>query len=178
MKKLFIAFLLLYCIKGEAQVGVGTTTPNSSAQLDITSTSKGVLIPRMTAAQREAIPAWAMVQTSTNGVADGSITNAKLASAAVTGSKIKFRTVSSAVTLDADDYVVIINGNYTVQLPASPVDGQMYIIYGKDEAGYDGNGKTVFLSNQIYNTLTFSYAASNQFSMIYSAAANCWFASY
>lgn len=205
MKKLFIAFLLLYCIKGEAQVGVGTTTPNSSAQLDITSTSKGILIPRMTAAQREAIaspatglmvfqtdgtagfyynsgtpaiPAWAMVQTSTNGVADGSITNAKLASAAVTGSKIKFRTVSSAVTLDADDYVVIINGNYTVQLPASPVDGQMYVIYGKDEAGYDGNGKTVFLSNQIYNTLTFSYAASNQFSMIYSAAANCWFASY
>lgn len=36
-------------------VGIGTTTPNASAQLDITSTSKGMLVPRMTTAQRTAI---------------------------------------------------------------------------------------------------------------------------
>lgn len=36
-------------------VGVGTITPNSSALLDVTSTSKGVLVPRMTTAQRNAI---------------------------------------------------------------------------------------------------------------------------
>jgi hypothetical protein len=36
-------------------VGVGTTTPNASAILDITSTSKGVLVPRMTTSQRDAI---------------------------------------------------------------------------------------------------------------------------
>jgi hypothetical protein len=36
-------------------VGIGTTTPNTSAQLDISSTSKGILIPRMTTAQRDAI---------------------------------------------------------------------------------------------------------------------------
>ena len=38
-----------------AQVGIGTTTPDASAALDITSTTKGLLIPRMTAAQRDAI---------------------------------------------------------------------------------------------------------------------------
>ena len=38
-----------------AQVGIGTTTPATSAALDITSTTKGLLIPRMTAAQRDAI---------------------------------------------------------------------------------------------------------------------------
>ena len=38
-----------------AQVGIGTTTPAASAALDITSTTKGLLIPRMTAAQRDAI---------------------------------------------------------------------------------------------------------------------------
>jgi len=38
-----------------AQVGIGTTNPNSSAALDITSTTKGLLIPRMTNAQRQAI---------------------------------------------------------------------------------------------------------------------------
>ena len=39
----------------QAQVGVGTTTPDASAQLDITSTTLGFLPPRMTQAQRQAI---------------------------------------------------------------------------------------------------------------------------
>jgi len=38
-----------------AQVGIGTTTPAASAALDITSTTKGLLIPRMINAQRQAI---------------------------------------------------------------------------------------------------------------------------
>ncbi len=36
-------------------VGIGTTTPNSSAALDVNSSSKGFLVPRMTEAQRNAI---------------------------------------------------------------------------------------------------------------------------
>ena len=38
-----------------AQVGIGTTTPDASAALDITSTTGGLLVPRMTAAERDAI---------------------------------------------------------------------------------------------------------------------------
>jgi hypothetical protein len=38
-----------------AQVGFGTTSPDASSALDITSTTKGLLIPRMTNAQRQAI---------------------------------------------------------------------------------------------------------------------------
>ena len=38
-----------------AQVGIGTTNPNTSVALDITSTTKGLLPPRMTYAQRQAI---------------------------------------------------------------------------------------------------------------------------
>jgi hypothetical protein len=37
------------------QVGIGTETPNAAASLDITSTSRGFLPPRMTATQRDAI---------------------------------------------------------------------------------------------------------------------------
>lgn len=37
-------------------VGIGTTLPDSSAQLELSSTTKGFLVPRMTAAQRSAIP--------------------------------------------------------------------------------------------------------------------------
>ena len=38
-----------------AQVGIGTNSPNASAKLDITSTTQGLLPPRMTIAQRDAI---------------------------------------------------------------------------------------------------------------------------
>lgn len=38
-----------------AQQGIGTTNPNASAILDVVSTSKGVLVPRMTNAQMIAI---------------------------------------------------------------------------------------------------------------------------
>ena len=37
------------------RLGIGTNSPNSSAILDVSSTSKGVLIPRMTSTQRNAI---------------------------------------------------------------------------------------------------------------------------
>lgn len=45
----FLAFL------GHAQIGIGTVTPNVSSVLDITSTTKGLLAPRMTTAERIAI---------------------------------------------------------------------------------------------------------------------------
>ena len=38
-----------------AQTGIGTSTPNASAKFEVASTDKGLLIPRMTKAQREAI---------------------------------------------------------------------------------------------------------------------------
>ena len=55
MKKLlFIAAFIAASFTSIAQVGVGTTTPQSA--LDIVSTTSGILIPRMTTTQREAIP--------------------------------------------------------------------------------------------------------------------------
>ncbi len=48
--------LLATRLVGQA-VGIGTTTTHASAVLDINSTTRGVLIPRMTMAQRDAIPA-------------------------------------------------------------------------------------------------------------------------
>lgn len=52
---LAIAFVVLLVTKVEAQTGIGTTTPNSSAKLEVAATDKGFLLPRMTAAQRGAI---------------------------------------------------------------------------------------------------------------------------
>jgi hypothetical protein len=48
--------LLLITLQAQAQVGIGTTTPDGSAQLDVSSTNKGILTPRMSRADRDAIP--------------------------------------------------------------------------------------------------------------------------
>lgn len=57
MNKFITTLIFLFGISGSifAQVGIGTTTPEASAALDISSTDKGFLMPRMTTAQREAI---------------------------------------------------------------------------------------------------------------------------
>ena len=47
--------LLILSTISYAQVGIGTSSPAGSSQLDITSTTKGLLPPRMTTSQRDAI---------------------------------------------------------------------------------------------------------------------------
>ena len=56
IKKTFISCILLLLMQvSYSQVGVGTTSPDASSALDLSSTNKGVLLPRMTTAQRNAI---------------------------------------------------------------------------------------------------------------------------
>ncbi len=55
MKRILVIIGIISSIYLNAQTGIGTTTPHASAKLDITSTDKGFLPPRMTSAQRLAI---------------------------------------------------------------------------------------------------------------------------
>ena len=55
IRKVLIAVFLISASSTLAQVGIGTTDPNTSAILDVSSSTKGFLPPRMTAAQRSAI---------------------------------------------------------------------------------------------------------------------------
>lgn len=69
--KIQILILILFLAvnsAGIAQVGIGTLTPNASAMLDISTTTKGLLAPRMTTAQKEAIvtPANGLMVYDTN----------------------------------------------------------------------------------------------------------------
>ncbi len=75
MKKILFTFLTLLFVSGAAwsqnNVGINTSTPDASAALEINSTSQGLLIPRMTAGQRENIdsPASGLLVWQTDNVA-------------------------------------------------------------------------------------------------------------
>jgi hypothetical protein len=57
MKKITLTFLTILFVAGilNAQTGIGTTTPDDSAILDVSSSTKGFLFPRMTTIERDAI---------------------------------------------------------------------------------------------------------------------------
>jgi len=58
MKKfltLLFSVSIVSSLSAQQSVGIGTASPNASAQLDVSSTTKGFLMPRMTSAQRTAI---------------------------------------------------------------------------------------------------------------------------
>src|SRR5436190_7850871 len=62
-----LAALLSYCCNAQ-NIGIGTLTPNASSKLEINSTNSGLLIPRMTSAQRTSIvsPAIGLMVYDTN----------------------------------------------------------------------------------------------------------------
>jgi hypothetical protein len=70
MKKNLLIVGLFLTSQMYAQTGIGTTAPNASAKLEIASTDKGLLIPRMTSAQRGLIslPANGLLVYQTDGV--------------------------------------------------------------------------------------------------------------
>ncbi len=47
MKKIILIISLISVLSSSAQVGIGTTTPNSDAILELSSTTKGLLLPRV-----------------------------------------------------------------------------------------------------------------------------------
>ena len=72
IKKIFLLIVVGLCVAtANAQTGIGTTTPDVSAKLDISSTTKGLLVPRMTATERGAIatPAKGLLMYQTDGEA-------------------------------------------------------------------------------------------------------------
>jgi hypothetical protein len=71
MYKVFLILLsFVISIQVYGQTGIGTTTPNASAKLEIAATDKGLLIPRLTLTQRGSIssPANGLLIYQTDGV--------------------------------------------------------------------------------------------------------------
>lgn len=69
MYKVVLILLVVYLTApfAKAQVGIGTTTPDASAQLEVQSTSKGLLIPRVTSTASVTSPAKGLIVYQTGG---------------------------------------------------------------------------------------------------------------
>ena len=55
MRKITVLVLMLFTALSYAQVGINIATPHASSALDITSTTGGLLVPRLTETQRDDI---------------------------------------------------------------------------------------------------------------------------
>jgi hypothetical protein len=62
-------FIILCTLSSQAQVGINTATPNTSAALDVTSTDKGLLIPRVSSTANVTAPTAGMMVYQTGGTA-------------------------------------------------------------------------------------------------------------
>jgi hypothetical protein len=99
MKKVLLcAAFIAASFTSIAQVGIGTTMPDASAALEIESTTKGFLPPRMTASQRDAIatPALGLIIFCTDCAFGEGELQIKLSSAwkNLTGGDVKDQTIS------------------------------------------------------------------------------------
>ena len=120
-----ILISFVFCAqKANAQVGIGTTTPDNSAMLEIKSSNKGILIPRLTSVQRTAISApakglmvfdndstcfyyydgsaWKPLKTETSytagtgiGITGGNVVNAQTTTALWNANKLQGKTIST-----------------------------------------------------------------------------------
>lgn len=102
MRPAFCALMFLISISLNAQVGIGTTNPDASSTLDLSSTTQGFLAPRMTTLQRTAItsPANGLMVYDTDFNAlhyyDSSISNWTKVQA---NSRLKFKRIKSTDVL-------------------------------------------------------------------------------
>jgi hypothetical protein len=105
--KLFLIALMLLCetVFSQNNMGIGTTTPDSSAILDVNSTTKGMLVPRMTATQRTAIatPATGLLVYQTDGTSgfysyDGSAWKSLIGSSTVNATVLPNFSIGHNVT--------------------------------------------------------------------------------
>lgn len=137
------AVFLLFTAPLFSQVGIGTSTPDASAQLEISSSSKGLLTPRMTSAQRTSIsnPATGLLVFQTDATQGfyyyngSSWTNLSSASAT---SSVPSGTVVSFAGSAAPSGWLLCDGSAVSRSTYSDLFSAIGTIYGS------GNGSTTF----------------------------------
>jgi hypothetical protein len=118
MKKLLLILILGLSISQltAQNVGIGTIAPNSSAQLDISSNNKGLLIPRLSTSQRLAIlnAATGLLVFDTDKKTIYMYDGAQWLAMLFAANTINGQTTSTSLAGDYLGISVAISGNYAV----------------------------------------------------------------
>jgi hypothetical protein len=158
MKKILLSFSI--CISNllfaQNNVGIGTSTPHSSAALDVTSSSKGLLVPRMTTAQRNAIasPAKGLMvfDTNINGFVFYTGSNWSALTPAAAGNGVFALTNGSIHHTGNQDTVNFLFGKTAVPAPNEAITGSL-LYFNKSKgsflAGWPGDSDPNWGEEQI-----------------------------
>jgi hypothetical protein len=136
MKQITAILAILVGFTMSAQVGIGTTSPDAAAALDVVSTSQGLIPPRMTGAQRDVIsnpPAGLMLWCSDCGNGELQVFNGT-AFTNMTGGVAKAYSYQTQIGSDIDGEAQYDNSGGSVSLSS---DGTIVAI---GAYGNDGNG--------------------------------------
>lgn len=117
MKNIYLIFILLSCYCTHAQVGIGTNLPDDSAALDITSTTQGLLIPRMNLTQRNAILLPANGLTIYNTTSNQFQVNIGTPALPVWDTLVSTNTINQSVKYSNIDVTTDVNPNTAINLP-------------------------------------------------------------
>lgn len=155
-------------INWAAPGNIGSTTPTSGAFTSLSANS-GLIVSNGNVNIKPS------GSSGTNGqvlTTDGS-GNATWQSVSASRS---IRTANSNVTLTSTDEVVIVNGAYTITLPATPTNGQILYICGANSSAYIyTNGRALRAANTNYAAGNYSFTDLDNFSiLIYDSSANVW----
>lgn len=118
-KQIFIALLLLSSVFTFSQIGIGTKNINTGSILDLASTEKGLLIPRMSTANRTAIssPAVGLLIYNTDEAAFNTFNGSSWKDFA-TG----YKTISASGDIFTDETTVQVVDGMTISPPAGTYD--------------------------------------------------------
>ena len=153
-------------ITANQKIGLGTTVPNASAILDISSTTEGILIPRMTQAQRDAIssPAVGLLIYQGNGTPGFYYFNGS-AWGLIGGDNLGNHTASQNIQLSSqwlsndggnEGINIANNGNVGINVSTSTID----LGIADNDTGIDGAGSGAF--RFVNNGITTATVTANQ----------------
>ncbi|MEO5592290.1 MAG: tail fiber domain-containing protein [Chitinophagaceae bacterium] len=192
MKIFLLALIVVFCLQQKLfsqNIGINATgaTPHASAMLDISDTSKGILIPRMTATQRTAIPSPAkglMVFDNSNNnfwyyngsawlqLGGAIVSNSGWGLSGNTGTKADSSFIG---TTDTQSLRIRVNNTWAGAI--HPTSGNLFLGMGAGNAGTTGTANTAIGEHTLFankdgnfNTANGHYALANNINGLFNAA--------
>jgi trimeric autotransporter adhesin len=174
MKNILLIIILAFGMNVHAQVAINSdgSTPDNSAMLDIKSTSKGILFPRMTLTQRNAIasPANGLIIYQTDNTPGFYYNSGSSASPAwvITGTGSGWALTGNAGTSGVNNFIGTtdnqplrfkINNTWAGEL--NPATANVYLGTGAGQANTTGNSNVAIGEHSLYSNTTGGYNSAN-----------------